>query len=168
MAHFVIDGLIGSSPAGQVDDTARHPLGLTLDFVDSVLGGAKFIYLKGVVNTVVGSLVTWEVAETNPTYQTALAVATANGGQQFAVASAAIVAGKFGWYQLTGVAIVATNGTLTAGADPYVSTTAGQITTTSAAGKAINNMRSRTATGTPAANQCMAQFAFPFGEAIVA
>ncbi|MEM5734263.1 hypothetical protein AAEI00_21640, partial [Shewanella algae] len=81
--------------------------------VDPVYGGGKFIYMKGVASTVVGSLVTWDASETTPSYQTALAVAAANAGQQYAVATAAILAGQYGWYQVSGTDIVATNGTAT-------------------------------------------------------
>lgn len=167
MAHFAIEGLSGTTPVTQIDSAARHPLGFQLDMIDSVYGGGKFIYLKGVASTVVGSLVTWDTSETTPTYQTALAAATANAGQQFAVAMAAVLAGQFGWYQVNGIAIVATNGTATAGAVVYVSTTAGQITTAAQATKAINNMRTKTATGTPAVGQCIVQMAYPFGEGVV-
>lgn len=167
MAYIPTEGLAGTTPIGSVDSSPRHPLGMILDAVDPVYGGGKFIYMKGVASTVVGSLVTWDASETTPSYQTALAVAAANAGQQYAVATAAILAGQYGWYQVSGTNIVATNGTATAGSVVYVSTTAGQITTAAQATKAVNNMRTKTATGTPAAGQCICQFAFPFGEGVV-
>jgi hypothetical protein len=50
-----------------------------------------------------------------PTFQTALAPSTANLAQPLAVAMGANVAGQYGWYQISGQAVVATNGTLAAG-----------------------------------------------------
>lgn len=162
--HF-IDGLIGTTPVGQVDSAPRCVLGQQLDAQDATLGGARYIYLKGVASTVAGSLVAWDAQAAAPTFQTSLAAATANGGEAFAVASGPILANQYGWYQIAGNAFVATNGTLTAGVVPYVSTTAGQITSTTAAGKAINNMKSLAATANGLA---LCQFDSPFGEAVVA
>jgi hypothetical protein len=167
MAHFPIEGLAGSSPVNQVDTSPRHPLGFEMDMVDTVLGSGKFIYMKGVASTVAGSVVTWDASEATPSYQTALNVATANAGQQLAVAMAPILAGQYGWYCLQGTVPVATNGTL-AGAGVVYAVTGGQITSSATAGKGVNNMRAKTATGTPAAGQAYCQFAYPFGEGVVA
>ena len=133
-------------------------------FDPTTYGWGEFIYLKGVASTVVGSTVTWDGATAGvPTYQTALCPTTANLAQSIAVAMSANIAGQFGWYQLSGNAVIATNGTLVAGPGPvFTSATAAQVTSAVAAGKQILNMRNLTATGTPAASQAVVQMNYPF------
>lgn len=135
-------------------------------FDPTTYGWGEFIYLKGVASTVVGSVVTWDGATAGvPTYQTALVASTAGLAQPVAVAMSANVAGQFGWYQLSGNAVISTNGTLAAGPGPvYISATPGQVTSTQANGKQIVNMRNLTATGTPATNQAVVQMNYPFAQ----
>lgn len=166
MAFYPTEGLVGTMPIGNFDTVQKHPLGLQLDAVDPVFGGGRFIYLKGVASTVVGSVVTWDVAGATPGYQTVLAAATANAGQQLAVATAASVAGTFGWYQIAGVALVATNGTQIVSSKGWLAGS-GAITSTATTGLGIIGLRTLTATGTPAANQCYAQIDHPSGEPYV-
>jgi hypothetical protein len=95
--------------------------------VDPVEGGGEFLYLQGVANTVKGSVVTY-----NPlTGATTLAASGAKGGSPVAVAMAAIGAGQWGWYQVTGNALMSkVSGTaISLGGAVGVSTTAGQVTT---------------------------------------
>lgn len=126
-------------------------LGDIIKAVDPVYGVGEFIYLLGVASTVVGSVVTYDGASSGvPTWQTALAPATAGLDKPLAVAMAANVAGQYGWYQIGGSAVCATNGTLTAGAAVYLAGS-GQLTTTQANGKQVMGAVSETATGTPAA-----------------
>lgn len=166
MAYFPVEGLVGTQPIGNVDTIQRHPLGLQLDGVDPVNGGGRFVYLKGVASTVVGSVVTWDAAASAPTFQTALATTTANAGQQLAVATAALVANTFGWYQVAGVAIVAAAAGVTAASKVWSAGT-GTVSVSAVTGTGINGMRTLTAVGTPAANQCLAQFDHPSLEGYV-
>lgn len=133
------------------------PLGTIIEAVDPVYGFGRFIYLKGVASTVLGSCVTWGgIASSAPTWQTALCASTAGLNQKVAFATAAIVANQYGWYQISGCAICATNGTLAAGpAAVYISATPGQLTSTQANGKQILGAVNCSATGTPAANQAL-------------
>jgi len=63
-------------------------------------GNDEYIYLKGVGSTVAGSVVT---ISTDGTYTTALiTTALAAVPRKLAVAMAAIVASKWGWYQVKG------------------------------------------------------------------
>lgn len=169
MAFFPTEGIVGTQPIANTDTIQRHPLGLQVDANDPVTyGGGRFIYLKGVASTVVGSVVTWDGASSGvPTYQTALAPATANLAQPVAVAMSANVAGQFGWYQLSGNAVVATNGTLAAGPGPVYLVGSGQITSSATAGKQMVNARNCTATGTPAANQAVVQIEHPFAQGAI-
>lgn len=155
-------------PIANTETTAKHQLGSRLKAVDPVYGEGEFLYLKGVASTVVGSLVTWDGASSGtPTYQTVLCPSTANLAQPVAVAMSANVAGQFGWYQISGAAVIATNGTLAAGPGPVYIGTAGTVTSTAAAGKQILNARNDTATGTPAANQAVVQIERPFAQGAI-
>jgi len=62
----------------------------------------EFIYLLGVASTAVGSLVTFHPS----TYQTALAPVGTNKPQPIAVAMSANVAAEYGWYQISGLAVM--------------------------------------------------------------
>ncbi|TPK70201.1 hypothetical protein FJ930_19735 [Mesorhizobium sp. B2-4-15] len=140
-------------------------LGDIITAQDPVYGVGEFIYLLGVVGTVVGSLVTFDGANAGtPTWQTALAPSTANLNAPLAVAMSANVAGQYGWYQLFGSAVVATNGTLAAAGAPVYLAGTGQVTSTQAAGKQVVNARSETATGTPAAGLAVVKINYPFAQ----
>lgn len=140
-------------------------LGLIATAIDPVYGAGQFIYLLGVASTVVGSVVTWDGATTGtPTYQTVLAPSTANLAQSLAVAMSANVAAQYGWYQIQGNAVMATNGTLAAGPAPVYLAGSGQVTSVQANGKQVLNARNDTATGTPAANQAVVQINFPMAQ----
>jgi hypothetical protein len=159
---------LGIQPIALSSATQSHPLGTIIRAYDPVYGEGEFIYLLGVANTVVGSLVTWAgVSSGTPTYQTTLAPSTANLDQPVAVAMSANVAGQYGWYQIAGTAVVATNGTL-AGAGAVYAAGTGQVTSTQANGKQIVNASALTATGTPAAGQALLEMQRPFvqGQAV--
>lgn len=149
MAYTPVETRLGLQPIGLNSTTQNHALGTIIRADDPTYGEGEFIYLKGVASTVVGSVVTYGGASSGtPTYQTALAPATAGLAQPLAVAMSANVANQFGWYQVAGSAVAATNGTLTAGAVVYLAGS-GQLTTTQANGKQVMGAISVTATGTP-------------------
>ena len=95
--------LVGAQNIADTSTTAYHPLGTIADGYDPTYGGGEFIYLLGVAGTTVGSLVSYNAS----TYQTTLTVRT-SGNQAFplAVAMSANVASSYGWYQISGVAVV--------------------------------------------------------------
>lgn len=140
-------------------------LGDIIEAYDPVYGVGEFIYLLGVASTVVGSLVTWGGASSGtPTYQTALAPSTANIDQPLAVAMSANVAGQYGWYQISGQAVIATNGTLAAGPGPVYLAGSGQVTSTQANGKQVANAVNVTATGTPSAGLAVVEINRPYAQ----
>jgi hypothetical protein len=158
-----VENRLGIQPIANSSSTQQHPLGTIIKGYDPTYGEGEFIYLLGVAATVVGSAVTWggQSAGT-PTYQSALTPNTANLDQPIAIAMSANLAGQFGWYQIGGNAVVATNGTLAAGPGPvYLNATVGTLTSTQAAGKQILNAVNVTATGTPAANQAVVEINRP-------
>jgi len=132
---------------------------------DPLLGEGEFIYLQGVASTVVGSVVTWDgITSGAATYQTALAPATANLGKPLAVAMSANLAGAWGWYQIAGHAVVATNGTVSGAGVKLFLAGSGQVTSTAGAGLQINGATAESATGTPAAGQCYALLERPVAQ----
>lgn len=168
MAYNVRD-LVGAQAINVTSTVQQHKLGTIIKAWDPSYGEGEFIYLLGVASTVVGSLVTYGgVSGGFPTYQTALAPSTANLAQPLAVSMSANVAAQWGWYQIGGSAVMATNGTLAAGPAPvYISATPGQATSTAAAGKQIVNAINVTATGTPAANQAVVEINRPFAQGAI-
>jgi hypothetical protein len=138
MAYTFTDELIGLQPINVTDTVQRHPEGMLTHAVDPTLGGGEFLYLKGVVNTVAGSVVTYNQISHATTLSPAGAVSGILGAPA-AVAMSANVANQWGWYQVTGVAVVAKDGSApAAGAPVYFAAAAGQVTATPAAGRELN------------------------------
>jgi len=155
---------VASTAAGR---STPWKLGDIIKAVDPVYGVGEFIYLLGVASTVIGSVVTWGGnASGVPSFQTALAPATANLNQPLAVAMAANVGSQYGWYQISGHAVAATNGTLTADAPVYLAGS-GQLSTSSVAGKQVEDARSITATGTPAAGLAVIEINRPSAQGAI-
>lgn len=102
MAAYATTARIVPQAIATTSATKLTPLGTIIDGADDTLGGAEYIYLLGVANTAIGSLVTY-----NPsTFQTALAPVGANKPEPIAVAMSANLAAGYGWYQISGVATV--------------------------------------------------------------
>jgi hypothetical protein len=104
MAYFRTDGFIGGQSIADTSTTALHTLGTIVPAKDTTTyGGGEFIYLLGVADTVVGSVVTYHPA----TWQTALCPVGNNLAKPIAIAMSANVAGQYGWYQISGLAVAA-------------------------------------------------------------
>lgn len=101
MAYTVTDQRLGWQPIATSEATAMHPLGTIVKAYDPTYGEGEFIYLKGVASTVVGSIVNYKAT----TYQTALGYAGENVPGPVAIAMSANLADKYGWYQISGIAI---------------------------------------------------------------
>lgn len=180
MTYKIIENATGFMPIANTDTgyttipssgsatgpTPPMTLGMIVKAVDPVYGAGEFILLKGVASTVAGSVVVWSGVNStaNQTYQTALAPATANLAQPLAVAMSANLAATWGWYQISGNAVVATNGTLAAGPAPVYLAGAGQLTSTPAAGKQVENAINVSATGTPSAGFAIVNIDRPFAQ----
>lgn len=121
MAYIVSSPVVGAQPIATTSTTQLHPVGTILRATDATLGDAEFIYLLGVANTTVGSIVTYN----SLTGQTTLAAAGTNKPQPVAVSMSANVASQYGWYQISGIAVVAKSATtsLAAGVAVGVKTT---------------------------------------------
>jgi len=99
---YTVYSLVGAQPIANTETTQKHNLGTIVKGYDPTYGEAEFIYLLGVASTAVGSVVTYNAT----TWQTALAAVGANKPQPVAIAMSANVASQYGWYQISGVAVV--------------------------------------------------------------
>ena len=107
----------------QIADTSteqNHPLGSIVRGVDPTYGEGEFIYLRGIGSTVVGSIVNYDAAFLTALNTTALATP-----RPLAVAMSANVANQYGWYQISGQAIVTKANTLSLGVGEAIAAGAG-------------------------------------------
>lgn len=152
MAWTPNENQLGIQPIAANSTVQNHPLGTIIRASDPTLGGGEFIYLLGVANTVVGSVVTYNAT----TGQTTLSPNTANNEGPQAVAMAANVASQYGWYQIGGLATVKKSAVqVLPGAKIYQSATAGRWMPTSAAGKQILGARGAALTTVTATTSTM-------------
>lgn len=102
MTYVFSESSVGHQAIAVSSTVQNHRLGSIRRAADATLGGGEFIYLKGVVNTIVGSGVTYD-----DSFQTALASIALNTPRPVAIAMSANGATGYGWYQISGVATVA-------------------------------------------------------------
>ena len=110
MAYFPDEPTVIPQNIAYTSTTQNHNLGKVIRAKDPTYGEAEFIYLLGAANTVVGSAVTYVVSTGATTLSTTSGVV--NGGAPLAVAMSANIAGQYGWYQISGDAVVVGRGTL--------------------------------------------------------
>ena len=153
-------GYIGSQPIAEISLVQTLPLGTVINAVDPAYGEGEFIYLKGVIGTIAGSAVIYNVAAGT----TVLTTATTSG--LLGIAMAANVALYYGWYQITGEAIVSAAALVAA--DGPVSTlaaTPGMLTPGVDGISPVYNATAKTATGTPTTGFAQIQIARPWQSA---
>lgn len=122
MAYGTSTGRVGAQPIEDNSTTQFHPLGTILCENDPVYGDGEFIYLVGVASTVVGSVVNYD---TGAGYVTALNTTGLTTPRPLAVAMSANVAGEYGWYQISGRAVVTKANTLSMAAGDGLNTASG-------------------------------------------
>lgn len=128
---YTVSNYAGAPAITNHDTSQKVPLLTKVFGWDPTYGEGEFIYLIGVANTVVGNLVTFNAL----TAQTTLAPNTAGLAQPVAVAMSACVAAEYGWYQIKGAAVIKKTSIVgLPDARIFISSTAGRITTSSAAG----------------------------------
>ena len=151
---FFIDGWTGQQQITETSTTQKHTIGTTVQAKHATYGVATFIYLKGVASTAAYNVVVYdEYANT-----TTRAVAGSRGPA--AVAMSANVANQYGWYMIEGSAII-TCSTVAADKPLYATATPGTVDDAVVSGDMILGMVSKTANGTPAAGQLVAQISRP-------
>jgi len=154
MAYSISTPIIGYQAIASTSTVQNHPLGTIVRAVDPVYGEGEFVYLKGAASTAVGDMVIFDqkLATTTRT------VAGSRGAA--GVAMSANVANQFGWYQISGSAV--TNcGTVAANTALYSTATPGTVDDAVVTGDKIDGAVAKTANGTPAAGQLVAQLARP-------
>ena len=145
MAYTITEraGMLGitSTESGVTDpDTSvvkpPVPLGTIVKGYDPTYGEAEFIYLLGVSGTETGMMVTYNTT----TYQTAL-ITVANGknkGLPVAISMSANLGSKYGWYQISGNAVIKKTTVVCAAAVPiFISATSGRFKVLASAGQQI-------------------------------
>ena len=102
---------VGAQPIANNSTVQNHKIGTIITAEDPTYGEGEFIYLVGVASTIVGTVVTWHDADTTLGL-TAFSTTAVDSGEPLAVAMAATVADEYGWYQISGIAVVGKANTL--------------------------------------------------------
>jgi hypothetical protein len=136
MTYYITDTVAGSQGIADNSTTQKHPLGTIVRAVDPTYGEGEFIYLIGVASTTVGALVTYNVS-----HQTALATSAVGTANPHAVAMSACVASEYGWYQISGLAVVSKANTTSFAASAALASASGEaiaaVTTNRLAGALV-------------------------------
>jgi len=130
-----------------VDTEARHALG-TVGFDKD---GNAYTYLKGVVSTVAGSVVSFDEAG-------ATLLLAANAVGRVAVAMAAIVANSYGWYQISGKNTITASDGVAADLPCFIDGTPGRIDDAVVTGDLVVGKFTRSA---DTANVCTTELNYP-------
>lgn len=137
------------------------------DIGTTFLSEGEFIWLPGVANTILGSWVSFSTTDgTVNTGSTTLWAGTANLSFPLAVATAAIVASSWGWYQIYGAAICAISGTIAAG-NAAAWQAAGVVQAAAVATKNVEGVIALSANAVPAANQAIYFLSYPSAQTAV-
>ena len=163
---FSVTGQLGLPVPGAIDSVQRAPVGTVASFRSDTLGEGEFIYLAGCASTVAGAVVSYEVNYNTSvaTSTTALWAGTANTPLPLAVATAATVAGTWGWYQIGGSAVVSCSGTIAEGDNLYWQAS-GVVSHTAIAGKQMVNATAASANATPSSGFVIATIDRPASQA---
>lgn len=161
MSNFVNTGSqIYNQAIDENSTTQNAPLGTTLEGEDkaaTAYGAGEFIYLAGVASTVVGSVVLID----QDAFTTSLA--TSNDVGYLAVAMSASVASEFGWYQITGKAVIKGLASLADNASLYLTGTAGSLDDAVVAGDRVKGYaKTASALDTPSTGLAEADIRNPF------
>jgi hypothetical protein len=150
-----------AAPNGVADTAAQVAVGTMAKFFDDTLGEGEFIYLPGVANTAIGDLVEYDLSPVGPVTVRHSNATASNSGRPVAIAMSASIAGTFGWYQISGVAIANAVGGTGVGV-AMGSATAGSFGAAADAGDQILGARISSAVGTPSAGKVYATISRPF------
>lgn len=156
MGWVITENALGFPGIGTVSDTAAVPVGTIVRAQDATYGAGEFIFLQGVASTAVGSWVTYN----SDNGGTDLLAANAIG--PVAIATAATVANKFGWYQIGGKAIGLALAGFLDNANVYATATAGSVDDAIVAGDRVKNAKGASAIGTPSGSFAEFEIARPF------
>jgi hypothetical protein len=154
MAYNPIETFVINQAIADTSTTQNLPIGTRIKAIDPNLGEGEFIYLKGLASTAIGELVIFDQ------YANTTTRAVAGSRGPAAVAMSANVASQYGWYQISGAAVIKT-GTVSANDPVYVTATAGSVDNSVVSGDKLDGARFKTADGTPSAGFAYCQLARP-------
>lgn len=132
-------------------------LGMVAQFNEDIQGYCELVYLPGVAGLVSGDLVSYDLTPGVVATTRHLNNVNNNKGFPVAVAIGAPQAGQYGWFQISGVAIVNATAASAAQSACYATATAGSVNSAADAGDQILGARLLTAVGTPAAGKAYLQ-----------
>ena len=161
MAYTIQENALLGQPIGDTSTLQRHAPGTIVRAKDPLLGAGEFIYLKGVGATALGSVVLYNPDD----YSTSLLAANDIG--PVAVAMSANIASQYGWYQVSGKAVVKA-ATVADNANVYATATPGTVDDAVVAGDRVKNAKFASADGTPSAGLAECEIWRPFMDDAVA
>lgn len=159
MAYTIQNPWIGMQPIADTSTTALHPLGTKVQASGPTYGAGEFVYLKGVADTIVGSVATINYDDGSTT----LLVADAIG--PVGVAMSANVASQYGWYQIRGKAVVDA-GTVADNGNVYATATPGEVDDAVVDGDMVHLAKFGSANGTPSAGLAECEIQYPYTDNI--
>lgn len=134
MAYASIESWAVPQLIADTSTTQKLALGTIIRANDPTYGSGEFIYLKGIGSTVVGSIVNYDAV-----YVTALHTSALDKPRPLAVAMSANVANQYGFYQISGQAVVSKSAALSLAAGDAIGATAGAAVVV-ATGSILNGM----------------------------
>jgi hypothetical protein len=159
MAYAIATPSLGYPKIGVVHDSELVPVGTTVKAYDPTYGEGEFIFLRGSASIFAGSLCYYSDNATANTAKLTTTSGVVDGGSPVCIASAAIVANKYGWFQIGGRALVYKTATKIDPASTfkvYLSGTAGRVMPTSVAGRQVIGARfQNAATVTTTTSTCV-------------
>lgn len=159
MAYANATPSLGFPKLTAADSVAAVPIGTVIRAVDPVYGSGEFIYLKGSTGVVAGLVCYYNDNGAADSVKLTTTSGVVDGGSSLCVAMAAITASLYGWFQISGRAVVLKTATKIDPASTfkvYLSATAGRVMPTSVAGRQILGARfSATATVTTTTSTCV-------------
>lgn len=159
MAWIIKSPALGYPPITDHSTTAGVPVGTIVEAVDPTYGVGEFIYLKGTAGIVAGLVCYYNDNAVADTAKITTTSGVVDGGSPLCVAMAATVALEYGWFQISGKAVVLKTATKIDPASTfkvYLSATGGRVMPTSVAGRQVIGGRfQNTATVTTTTSTCI-------------
>lgn len=159
MAFSLATDYVGASQITNADDVQRVILGTIVQAVDPTFGVGQFMYLQNNtgVTLAVGDVVT--IDNRQASLGAVAQVASASRGQ-VGVAMAILTNLQYGWFQVSGSAVVK-SATAAAAAPAYLNAVAASLISTVVAGQKVDSAVFKSANGTPSAGFAVCQLAEP-------
>lgn len=159
MAYACATPSLGNPKITAVDSTAQVPLGTIIRAIDPTYGSGEFIYLRGSASIAAGLLCYYSDNAVADTAKLTTTSGVVDGGSNLCVAMAAVIANTYGWFQVSGKALVYKTATKIDPASTfkvYLSATAGRVMPTSVAGRQVLGARfQQAATVTTTTSTCI-------------